>query len=118
MEKINYRIQRQNNLNDIYVENVAGPGNGRHHYTVQKGEKILLDIQFQEGARNVEGSKDGVLEGDLLEIVRSRLQFFQAGQYATRENACALTHIEEALMWLAKRANDRAERGVLGTMNK
>ena len=30
----------------------------------------------------------------------------------------SLTHIEEALMWMNKRAEDRAERGVLGTMNK
>ena len=36
----------------------------------------------------------------------------------TRETACALTHIEEALMWLNKRVEDRIERGVLGTYNK
>ena len=31
------------------------------------------------------------------------------------ENACALTHIEEALMWLNRRVEDRITRGVLGT---
>ena len=51
---------------------------------------------------------------DLLEIVRDRLRAFQAGPYSCRENACALTHIEEALMWLNRRAEDRAERNVLG----
>ena len=124
MNKINFRIQRQDNLTEIFVEDMAGPGNGRHHYQVfKKGASDtvaspLLDIQFQCGARNEEGSISGVLDQDLLEIVRNRLQCFQKGEYATRENACALTHIEEALMWMAKRSNDRAERGVLGTMQK
>jgi hypothetical protein len=124
MDKIKYRIQRNNNLNEVYVDDIAGPGNGRHNYRVVPRDviphfdKTLLDVQFQNGVRSDSASIAGVLEADLLEIVRSRLQYFQKGEYATRENACALTHIEEALMWLAKRADDRAERGVLGTMNK
>lgn len=125
MKKINFRIQRNNNLNDVFVEDVPGPGNGRHRYAVMpKGcspedkRPPLLYIHFQERARNTEGSTPGVLDSDLLEIVRHRLQSFQKGEYATRENACAITHIEEALMWIAKRVDDRAERGVLGTMNK
>ena len=35
-EKINFRIQRTDNLNDIYVDNVVGPGNGRHSYMIVK----------------------------------------------------------------------------------
>ena len=120
MKKINFRIQRNNNLNDIYVEDIAGPGNGRHFYTIANAETkvAMLDIQFQEGARKEKDSKLGILDQDLLEIVRHRLQCFQAGPYATRENALALTHIEEALGWMNKRTEDRAERGVLGTMEK
>ena len=120
MDKINFRIQRNGNLNDILVEDVAGTGNGRHNYVIRRadtGEK-LADIQFQKGARKEENAVAGILDSDLLEIVRHRLQCFQQGEYKTRENACALTHIEEALMWMSKRADDRAERGVLGTMNK
>ncbi|MDE7406474.1 MAG: ABC transporter ATPase [Clostridiales bacterium] len=122
--KLNLRIQRNNNLNDIVYDDTAGPGNGRHHYQVfLKGNEDtvaspLLDIQFQEGPRKDPRSVSGVLETDLLEIVRHRLQCFQLGEYHTDENAFALMHIEEALMWLNKRVEDRAERGVLGTMNK
>lgn len=121
---LNMRIQRNNNLNDIVFDDTAGPGNGRHHYQVfMKGNQDtvaspLVDIHFQEGPRKDPNSIHGVLETDLLEIVRHRLQCFQEGDYRTRENACALTHIEEALMWLNKRVEDRNERGVLGTMNK
>lgn len=32
-----------------------------------------------------------------------------------RENALAITKIQEAIMWLEFRAKDRAARGVLGT---
>ena len=60
----------------------------------------------------------GVLDTDLLEIVRDRLKAFNQGEYATRENALAITHIEEALLWMNKRVEDRAERGVLGTTQK
>lgn len=32
MEKLGMRIQRNNNLNDVYYEDEVGPGNGRHYY--------------------------------------------------------------------------------------
>lgn len=118
MEKLNLRIQRKNNLNEVYYDDTIGPGNGRHFYEVRRGEQKIIDIQFQNGPRNEDGSIVGVVEADLLEIVRHRLQCFQKGEYATRENACALTHIEEALMWMSKRTEDRAERGILGTYQK
>jgi len=120
MEKLS-TIQKRNNLNDVFVDATPGPGGGHHRYSVLSKEgpqMILLEIQFQEGPRNETGSIHGVLDGDLLEIVRDRLKAFQSGPYASRENACALTHIEEALMWMNRRVEDRAERNVLGTMNK
>lgn len=38
MDKINFRIQRNGNLNDILVEDVAGPGNGRHNYVIRRAD--------------------------------------------------------------------------------
>lgn len=78
----------------------------------------MITIQFQCGPRKEDGSCYGVIDSDLLEIVRYRLQCFQAGLFASRENAVALTHIEESLMWLNIRVEDRIERNVLGTYNK
>lgn len=114
------RIQRTDNLNEISYEDSIGPGNGRHHYEITNSDngKVLAVLQFQNGARKEEGSISGVLDEDLLEIVRHRLQCFQDGEYRTRENACALTHIEEALMWMNKRKEDRKARGVLGKHEK
>lgn len=126
MEKLN-TIQKRNNLNEVYRNDEPGAGGACQVYVIchrvfPVGEKErvvpIAEIVFQHGPRNEEGSTTGILDADLLEIVRDRLKAFQTGEYATRENACAITHIEEALMWMNKRAEDRAERGVLGTMQK
>jgi hypothetical protein len=116
-------IQKRNNLNEVCAIGVVGPGGAYHKYDiVLMGLHVDGDdcqtIRFQRGPRNDPASVHGVLDSDLLEIVRHRLQCFQQGEYATRENAIALTKIEEALLWMAKRADDRAERNVLGTMEK
>lgn len=113
-------IQKREKLNDIYRGDEQGPGGAYHDYVIEgvRGVSFAKTIQFQKGARNSQGARHGVLDSDLLEIVRDRLKCFQAGEYATRENACALTHIEEALMWMNKRVEDRIERNVLGTMEK
>lgn len=116
-------IQKRNNLNDVYCTGETGPGGAYHAYDVilKNGEYpkgVSVRIPFQKGPRLDESSVLGVLDVDLLEIVRHRLQCFQAGEFATRENAIALTHVEEALLWMNKRVEDRAERGVLGTNNK
>lgn len=106
-------IQNKNNLNEIVALDY-------HNYIIRgiNGNKLEAKIQFQNGPRNVEGSTSGVLDHELLEIVRDRLKHFQEGEFACRENALALTHIEEALMWMNQRTVDRASRGVLGTYNK
>lgn len=85
----------------------------------------MITIQFKCGPRKEDGSRYRVISSDLLEIVRHRLQCFQAGPFASRENAVALTHnavalthIEEALMWLNRSVEDRIERNVLGAYNK
>lgn len=112
-------IQKRENLNEIYAVDGSGSGGANHLYAIHlpKGDGVTT-IQFQNGARTHLDSIPGVLDTDLLEIVRDRLTSFQSGEFATRENAIALTHIETALLWLNKRVEDRIERGVLGTNTK
>lgn len=126
MEKLS-TIQKMENLNQVLRRDAEGAGGACHLYRVQReifpvGEQkqiiLIADIQFQHGRRYEEKSTQGVLDCDLLEIVRDRLMAFQSGEFATRENACALAHIEEALMWMNRRVEDRIERKVLGTYNK
>ena len=112
-------IQKRENLNTVFLSDEKGNGGAHHCYVIdlQEGNREIF-IDFQNGARKLPGSLHGVLDTDLLEIVRHRLQCFQQGEFATRENAIALTHIEEALLWMNKRVEDRIERNVLGTNNK
>ena len=119
-------IQKREKLNRVIATDEPGCGGASHCYRIEKndGEELeniyhpLAVITFQEGPRRVETSVSGVVDQDLLEIVRDRLRGFQSGELATRETAIALTHVEEALLWLNKRIEDRIERGVLGTMEK
>ena len=122
-------IQKRERLNDVYAVDKKGNGGANHRYIIAKatampficGDTIygtIGDIQFQNGARKEENSIHGVLDNDLLEIVRHRMQCFQAGPYASEYNAKALKHIELALMYLNRRVEDRIERNVLGTNNK
>lgn len=92
----------------------------RYGATIQdvNGTYNVLEISFQRGPRNVEGSIPGVTEMAVIAVVIDRLRGHQAGPYATRENAIALTKCEEALMWMRQRADNRAKRGVLGTNQK
>ena len=124
MEKLS-TIQKRNNLNAIYRTGEQGPGGAYHDYDIypancdpETTEIPLACIEFQKGPRNDPDARHGILDSDLLEIVRDRLKAFQDGPMATRENEIALQHIETALLWMAKRADDRAERNVLGTMIK
>ena len=120
-------IQKRENLNTVHRGEECGPGGAYHYYEIRCDEPaggdltnplFLSRIIFQKGARKDPEATHGVLDVDLLEIVRDRLQCFQKGAFATRENAIALTHIEEALLWMNKRVEDRIERGVLGTYEK
>ena len=115
-------IQKRENLNEVFAMDEAGPGGACHNYHIvsSEGDVIvnLTEIPFQKGPRNEEDSQHGVIDSDLLEIVRDRLKAFQAGPFASEYNEKALTHIEEALMWLNRRVEDRIERNVLGTYNK
>ena len=122
-------IQKREKLNDIYAVDEKGNGGAYHRYIIcKKGETrwqngnndigVVGEIQFQHGPRFEEDSIHGIATTDLLEICRHQLKSFQSGEMATREGAIALTKIEEALLWLNKRTEDRIERNVLGTMNK
>lgn len=71
-------------------------------------------VMFQNGPIK-EFGVNGITGEALLAIEIDRLRGFQKGPFACRENAIALTHIEEALMWLQRRTVARIKRGVEGT---
>lgn len=117
-------IQKRENLNSVYAVDEKGNGGAYHRYFIAADnnkpveDPSVFEIQFQNGPRHVEGSLDGVLDTDLLEIVKHRLECFQHGPFNSTYNARALEHVELALMWMNRRVEDRIARNVLGKNEK
>lgn len=90
--------------------------NAPHNFEVRRVEddKLVCAIHFQEGPIK-ECGVNGVNNEDLINMVIERLEHFQRSEYACRENAIAITKLEEALLWLRKRTMAREQRGVEGT---
>lgn len=111
------------NYTKIVASDEKGAGGANHQYYVYteipnetpQGFCTMhwADISFQNGAIK-ENGVNGCHNEDLIAIVIDRLQEFQRGDFACRENAIALTKLEESMMWLNKRTNDRIKRGVEG----
>lgn len=108
----------------IEVMDASGAGGANHEYhillppqaqsvdTVTQQNSFL--VKFQNGPIK-ESGVNGITQEALLAITIDRLRSFQAGPYSCRENAIALTHCEDALMWLQRRTVARIKRGVEGT---
>lgn len=118
-------IQKVEKLNNVYAVDEPGNGGANHEYMISGviseipvRKTFGETIKFQNGARKDSNAIHGILDTDLLEIVRDRLKGFQSGEFATDDNAKALEHIEIALMYMNKRVMDRYERNVLGTYEK
>lgn len=113
-----HKVNGLNEALDIEVLDEPGQGNACHKYAVVYSFRDIPDVQqrieFQNGPIQ-EAGVNGISNEALLAIVEDRLAGFQSGQYACRENAIALTKIQEAMMWLQKRTLDRMRRGVEGT---
>ncbi len=110
----------------IEVVDEPGAGGANHEYRIMlppppcgpTDSKVnCFDISFQNGPIK-EAGVNGVTSEALLAIQIDRLRSFQAGPYSCRENAIALTHCEDALMWLQRRTRARIARGVEVTHTK
>lgn len=111
-----------NGLNDeIEVRAMDAPGHGNacHDYIIAPNgiDAKGVRIYFQKGPIG-EFGPNGVSNEALLAVVEHRLLGFQSGPFACRENAVALTKLQECMMWLHKRTRDRIARGVEGKNQK
>jgi hypothetical protein len=119
-----HKINPVNDVIKIGAMDEPGAGGANHHYMVTlpgwtrapdgSDAKGVWNIQFQNGPI-AEAGVNGMTQEVLLAIVIDRLRSFQAGKFACRENAIALTKIEEAQHWLHARTLARMQRGVEGT---
>lgn len=111
----------QHRFTAVLVTDEPGQGGACHEYEVVENTTVSADapprqlarVSFQNGPVK-EFGVNGCFMEDLLAICIDRLRSFQAGPFACRENALALTKLEEAMHWLNHRTADRQARGVEG----
>jgi hypothetical protein len=125
-ELTSHKVNGLNEALTIEVLDEPGQGSACHEYRIAfdrhmlqdvKSMKDMCQISFQNGPI-AEVGVNGISQEALLAIVEDRLIGFQSGEYACRENAIALTKVQEAMQWLLKRTRDRMARGVEGTHQK
>ena len=114
-----------NGLNEaIQVAAMDEPGSGgaNHCYRLMISDAVRLRagttihcmLQFQQGPIQSPTDFNGITNEALLAVIIDRMRGFQSGPFKCRENAVALTKMEDAMMWLQKRTRDRMARGVEG----
>ena len=118
MQKKLETIQKREKLNDVYMETHEGTNNHDYVIKIAGSNEEICAIHFQDGPRHNPNSRHGVIDTDLLEIVRDRLEAFQKGKFKSHYNEEALFYVEKALESLNNRVEDRINRNVLGTNNK
>lgn len=102
-----------------YVDKDGNPAGGE---TWGRG----INIEWQNGPLAVDGTRrepNGAFVEGVIAAALDRLHFYQGeqhyvdngGKFRCRENALAITKLEEALHWLQHRTANREARGVEGT---
>lgn len=119
-ELTSHKVNGLNESLTILVLDEPGVGGANHEYQILNTDNnIHCDIGFQNGPIAEAGvGVNGISNEALLAVVEDRLKCFQDGFYACRENAIALTKIQEAMHWLHHRTRERVQRGVEGTLTK
>ena len=108
---------KEHSINKVYAIDEPGSGNANHVYLVKHGD-TSTEIKIQHGGRDTEGSVDGIVSEDLLEIVKDFLTSCQTSGYACEENARTLFNICNALNALHQRSVGRAAANCLGCNKK
>jgi hypothetical protein len=81
------------------------------------GVTVHTTLKFHHGDPKEVGVR-GLTNESVLAVLIDRMVCFQTSDMRCRENAIALTHLEEAMMWLQKRTRQRIASGIEGTQEK
>lgn len=87
---------------------------GDEHQKVTFIKKDIKGDSTNRDTTNLETVYDGTTNGEVLTMMIDRMTYLQS-KMPCRENALVITKLEEALMWLNKRTQDRIARNVEGT---
>lgn len=120
-----YRILVMDELREVYPEKFNESGAMDHHwfekdirpfnFVYVRHDKNSLSFTLQNGPVKENGI-NGCQVDTIIETAKIMLEGLNK-KFPCRENAVAITKLDEALMWLEKRTKDRIERNVEGTNN-
>lgn len=79
------------------------------------GGQAVFMAKFQQGLVDEEDGPNGIGIEQLLLTAIMRLEMWQEGDGRCRENAIAITKLQEALHWLDHRTGVREAQGVANT---
>lgn len=123
-ELISHQVSGQSCTVNVFVADDPGPAGACHEYRIEpiaqeppEGAINSSHIHFQNGPIN-ESGVNGCTNESLLAVVIDRLEGFQAGPFACKENQVALDKIKMAMHWLHHRTIQRIDSGVEGTNQK
>lgn len=108
---------------EVFTTDAVQQDGANHAYRIEvydrydgkkdEGMRAKCELPFQNGGLKEVGA-NGITDQALLAIILDRMRGFNDGPFRCRENSIIITKIEEALMWMEKRANDRSRRNVEG----
>ena len=107
-----------NDIKNCVYQNVSDPDGNPGGGSV---EGVGLKIEWQNGPLGRDANRqkpNGAFVETVISAVVQRIEYYQTakdGKFKCRENAIAITKLEEALLWLNKRTQDRESRQVEGT---
>lgn len=126
-ELLDHKVNPANDTLAVFATDAPDPQSfACHRYAVmnydartnpaaQEGDPVLTSVILFQNGPIAQVGVNGLTHEALLAIVADRLRGFQEGPYKCRENALALTKLEEAMHWLQQRTISRMRRGVEGT---
>ncbi len=76
-----------------------------------------ITILFCKGNKEDEAvhRQEGVFTETLIQVAKQYLESVNVGTMSSRDTSMVITKLDEALMWINKRAEDRKLRGVQAT---
>lgn len=79
------------------------------------GDGVIIELCRGDKSDPEKPRQEGLFTETLLQVCKQYLEGVNKGDLASRETSMAITKIDEALMWIGKRADDRKLREVQGT---
>lgn len=85
---------------------------------LEDGEGAIISFCKGDKSNPETFRQEGFFTETLIQVAKQYLESVNKGEMATRETSMVITKLDEALMWIQKRADDRKLRNVQGTYQK